>query len=110
MRRHKIDILQVKLGSDGKPEKDEYGELTGAYEAFKSNVWAEKQGVVGKEFYSALTSSDQVDAKFETGYFQGVKSDMRLKHGEDVYEIIGPPININDKNLKLLFYCRLVTA
>jgi SPP1 family predicted phage head-tail adaptor len=108
MRRHKIDILQAKLGADGKPEKDEFGELTGVYEVYKSNVWAEKQGVVGSEFYSSLTTGNKVDVKFETGYVQGITSEMRIKHSNDLYEIIGPPINIGDKNLKLLFYCRAV--
>jgi SPP1 family predicted phage head-tail adaptor len=101
-------VLQVKLGIDGKPERDEYGELTGAYEAFKVNIWADKQGVVGNEFYTSLTAGEKIDAKFETGYFKGATSKMRIKHGEDIYEIIGPPINVGDKNLKLLFYCRAV--
>lgn len=88
--------------------QDDYGELTNEWIPFKSNIWAKKDPIIGKEFYSALTNEVQIDAKFTTGYFNGTTSEMRLKHNDRVYEIIGEPINIGDKNMELLFYCRLV--
>jgi SPP1 family predicted phage head-tail adaptor len=88
--------------------QDKYGDPVDEWTPYKSGIWAEKQGVVGSEFYSSLTTGEKVDIKFETGYIQGTTSKMRIKHNDDIYEIIGPPVNIGDKNLKLLFYCRAV--
>ena len=102
MRRHKIDILEHATGYDS------YGEPTDEWTPFRSGVWAKKEDIIGKEFYSALTNDKQVEKKFSTGYIKGVKSEMRIKYGDDIYEIIGHPVNIGDKNMELLFYCSLV--
>jgi SPP1 family predicted phage head-tail adaptor len=88
--------------------QDDYGEPIDSWEVFKGNLWASKEPIIGKEFYSALTNDVQIDAKFLTGYFPGTDSTMRLRHNENTYEIIGEPVNISDKNMELLFYCRLV--
>nr|WP_312578225.1 phage head closure protein [Sedimentibacter sp.] len=102
MRRHKIDILKPPTGRDG------YGEPLDEWTAFKSNIWASKEDVIGKEFYSALTTENKVEKKFTTQYFNDISSEMRIKHGNDIYEIIGRPVNIGDRNIELLIYCRLV--
>jgi SPP1 family predicted phage head-tail adaptor len=88
--------------------QDDYGEPIDSWAVFKGNLWASKESIIGKEFYTALTNDVQIDAKFLTGYFSGADSPMRLKHNEKIYEIIGEPINIGDKNMEILFYCRLV--
>ncbi|WP_312107560.1 phage head closure protein [Lachnoclostridium sp.] len=102
LRRHKVDILIRSSGQDN------YGDSIDSWKVFKGGIWASKEPIIGKEFYTALTTDVQVDAKFLTGYFPGTNSAMRLKNGENIYEIIGEPININDRNIELLFYCRLV--
>jgi SPP1 family predicted phage head-tail adaptor len=102
MRRHKIDILKHSTG------RDEYGDPVDSWAPFKSNVWAKKESLIGKEFFSALTNGVQVDVKFSTGYFKGATSEMRLRCGEDLFEIVGPPVNIGDRNMELLFYCKAV--
>lgn len=102
MRRHRVDFL-VKT-----KETDEYGEKKDVWIPFKENVWASKEPIIGKEFYTALTTDQKVDAKFSTGLIHGVTGEMRLQHGTQVYEIIGEPLNIKDRNMEFLFYCRLV--
>lgn len=102
LRRHKVDILVHDTG------QDDYGDPIDTWNVFKGGVWASKEPIIGKEFYTALTTDVQIDAKFLTGYFPGTNSTMRLKNGDCTYEIIGEPINIGDRNMELLFYCRLV--
>ena len=102
LRRHKIDILKHSTG------QDDYGEPVDDWIVFKGGVWASKEDVIGKEFYSSLATENSVEKKFTTGYIKGIKSEMRIKFGDDVYEIIGNPVNMGDRNIELLFYCRLV--
>ena len=102
LKSHKIDILLPPTGFD------DYGEPLDTWSVFKASVWAKKEDLIGKEFYSALTTESKVEKKFTTCYFKGVNSTMRIKHDSNIYEIIGEPVNIGDRNLELLFYTRLV--
>ncbi|WP_333638525.1 phage head closure protein [Tissierella praeacuta] len=106
--RHKIDFLQRKLDENGKPLKDEYGELLEDWEVFKSNIWASKDPLIGNEIFTALTADSKVEVKFNMRYIDGVTSEMKIRHGEEIYEIIGPPVNVKSLNRELLCYCRLV--
>lgn len=100
--KHKIEFLQRTNGSDG------YGEPIDTWNVFKS-AYASKDPLIGKEFFSALTTENKIEVKFRTRYIQGITSDMRIRHGNEVYEIVGPPINVKSLNKELLCYCRLVT-
>lgn len=102
LRRHKIEILK----NNG--VRGEYGSIVDEWVPYKTDIWADKSQLVGKEFYTALANDSNVDTKFTTGYITGVTSDMRIKHGTDIYEIIGQPINVKDRNMELLYYCRMV--
>ncbi|MEY8416671.1 phage head closure protein [Tissierella praeacuta] len=106
--RRKIDFLQRKLDRNGKPLKDEYGELLEDWELFKGNIWASKDPLLGNEFFTALTADSKVEVKFNMRYIDGVTSEMRIRHGEEIYEIIGSPVNVKSLNRELLCYCRLV--
>lgn len=106
--RHKIDFIQIKLDENGKPLKDEYGELLDEWEVFKAGIWASKDPLIGNEFFTALTTDSKVEVKFNMRYVPGITSEMRIKHGNEIYEIIGPPVNVKGLNRELLCYCRLV--
>lgn len=105
--RHRIDFLQIKLGEDGKPKRNDYGELTGAYEIFKS-AKASKEPLLGNELFSALTTNSKVEVKFNTRFIKGITNEMRIVHGAETYEILSV-INVKSMNKELLCYCRLVT-
>ncbi len=100
MRRHKIDILSPPTSQDalGQP-------LTWAN--YKTNIWASKEPLLGNEFYASLTTESKVEVKFRTGYIAGVKNNMRIKHGDAIYEILSA-ISPKSKNLDLLIYCKEV--
>ena len=100
--RHKIDFLKRELG------RDEYGEPFGDWIPFKTGVWASKDPLLGNEFFAALTTDNKVEVKFNMRYIDGITSEMRIKHGEEIYEIIGSPVNVKGLNRELLCYCRLV--
>lgn len=100
--RHKITFLQRESG------KNEYGELINDWVPFKKGIWASKDPLLGNEFFTALTTENKVEVKFNTRYTPGVTSEMRIQHGQEVYEILGPPVNVKSLNVELLLYCKLV--
>lgn len=99
--RHKIDFLQRQQGYD------DYGEPIDNWIPFKSGIWASKEPLLGNEFFTALTTDNKVEVKFNCRYMAGVTNDMRIRHGNEVYEILSA-INVKSLNRELLCYCRLV--
>ena len=99
--RHKIDFLLQPKGYD------EYGEPVDTWEVFKEGVWASKDPLLGNEYFTALSIDSKVEVKFNMHYFDGVTNEMRIKHGEEVYEILSA-INVQSLNRELLCYCKLV--
>lgn len=99
--RHKIDFLQRVSG------RDEYGEPIDEWVTFKKNIWASKDPLLGNEYFSALTVESKVEEKFNMRYIDGITNEMRIKHGNEVYEILSS-INVKSLNRELLCYCKLV--
>ena len=99
--RHKITFLKLTK------TKDKYGDIIDTWSDFKT-VWASKDPLLGNEFFSALTLENKVEIKFNMRYVADITSAMRLQHGNDVFEIIGEPVNVKGLNRELLCYCRLV--
>ncbi|MCE5226702.1 MAG: phage head closure protein [Porphyromonadaceae bacterium] len=99
--RFAINILKHITG------QDDYGDPLDQWAIFKT-VRASKEPVLGNEFYSAQTTENKVEVKFNMRYFDGITSEMRIQHGVDIYEIVGPPIDVKSAHKELLCYCRLV--
>ncbi len=99
--RHKVTFLKLTK------TKDKYGDPIDTWTDFKT-VWASKDPLLGNEFFSALTLENKVEVKFNMRYVADIISDMRLRHGSEVFEIIGEPVNVKGLNRELLCYCRLV--
>lgn len=98
--RHKIVFL--KKG----PGQDDYGDPTGDWTLFRS-AWASKEPLLGNEFFSSLSTETKVEVKFNCRYFVGVANDMRIRHGDEVYEILSA-IDVKSLHKELLCYCRRV--
>ncbi len=100
--RHRIKFLKRIPGTD------DSGELLDAWELYKE-AWASKEPLLGNEFFTALTTANKIEVKFNLRYIPGITSEMRIQHGHEVYEIIGPPIDVKSLRTELLCYCRKVT-
>lgn len=98
--RHRIVFLRHVTG------RDDYGEPIDLWEPFKTTR-ASKEPILGKEFFSALTTGTKVDAKFNSRYIPGATDEMRIQHGTEVYEIESA-IDIKSLHTELLCYCRKV--
>lgn len=86
---------------------NDYGEPVDEWITFKSGVWASKDPLLGNEFFNALTTDTKVEVKFNMRFINGVKDDMRIRHGNEVYEILSA-VNVKGLNRELLCYCKLV--
>lgn len=62
----------------------------------------------GKEFFAAEKVNSEVTHKINIRYIPNktLTSDMRIKFGERVFELISPPINFQEKNVELQFLCK----
>lgn len=99
--RHKIDFLQKVKGYD------DYGEPIDNWGPFKEGIWASKDPLLGNEYFTALTVDSKVEVKFNMRYIDGITNEMRIRHGEKIYEILSA-INVKGLNRELLCYCKLV--
>jgi SPP1 family predicted phage head-tail adaptor len=87
--------------------QNSYGETTGVWNTFKSDVWVSKEPLLGNEYYTAVQTQSKVEVKFRTYYFDGVTNEMRIQHGTEVYEILSA-VNVKSLNRELLLYCKKV--
>ncbi len=99
--RHKIHFLKRVKG------RDEYGEPIDDWPIFKGGIWASKDPLLGNEYFNALTANTKVEVKFNMRYVDGITNDMRIRHGDEIYEILSA-VNVKSLNRELLCYCRLV--
>lgn len=99
--RHKIEFLRRSAG------QDDYGEPADTWETYKKGVWAAKDPLLGNEYFTANTTDSKVEVKFNMRYVDGITNDMRIQHGQEVYEILSV-VNVKSLNRELLCYCKLV--
>ena len=98
--RHKIQFLARVQ------EQDDYGQPVDNWEVIKT-VWASKEPLIGNEYLTSFTTDTKVEVKFNCRFVDGITNDMRIQHGNEVYEILSV-INVKGLNRELLCYCKLV--
>ena len=98
----KISFLKREAG------QDDYGEPVDTWDVFKG-AWANKFDFIGTDFYASQTESTKVEVKFRCRYLTNITKDMRVQQGTNIYEIVGTPIDIDNKHAELLIYCKAVT-
>src|SRR5690606_12283964 len=89
--RHKIHFLQRVKG------RDEYGEPVDEWQIFKAGIWASKDPLLGHEYFNALTTNTKVEVKFNMRYVPDITNDMRIRHGDEIYEILSA-VNVKGLN------------
>ena len=98
------NIINILKKADG---FNSFGEPTGEWETAFSNIFASKEPLLGKEYFSAEAIQSKVEMKFRTYYFDGVKNEMRIECDGEIFEILSA-INVKSMNRELLMYCKLV--
>jgi SPP1 family predicted phage head-tail adaptor len=102
--RHRVDILMP-------PEsRNEYGELesTAEWSVFKT-VWASVDPLKGRELFTAQQINSEITCKVKMWYIPGVKAKMRIRARGHVFEVVGPPVDINLAHRELELMCKEVS-
>ena len=86
---------------------DSYGEPRNTWAPAISGVFCEVSPILGRDFISAMTNAVSVEVKIRARWIDGVRDDMRLQCGPDMYDFFSA-INVNGSNRELLLYCRKV--
>lgn len=97
----KVDFLRHSVG------QDDYGDPIDEWVTFKANKWASKDPLLGNEYFASLTNDTKVEVKFNTRYMAGITNEMRIKHGNEIYEILSA-IDVKSQHKEILCYCKLV--
>lgn len=71
-------------------------------------VWASINPISAKEFFAAEKMNSEVSHKINLRYIRQhtITPDMRIKFGERYFELIGPPINFQERNIELQLLCK----
>lgn len=96
--RHIIDFEKIV------DIKNEYGEVNKEWTTFFTTR-ASIRPISGREFYQAESINSEVTHKVNLRYIEGIKSDMRIKFGNRVFEIISV-INFEERNIELQVLCK----
>lgn len=100
---HRIQFLEYKTVKDDEGiQKKEWVPIE-----YISDYWASRTNLHGREYFQAQQAQSKATVKFTTRYISGIKNDMRIKHGEEVFNIIYQD-NIKGLNLEIEFLCELV--
>jgi SPP1 family predicted phage head-tail adaptor len=88
--------------------ENDYGEETNEWIDILVNVRVGIYPISGKEFYTASSVNSEVTHKIRMRYVPNVTSDMRIKFGDRIFELISPPINFQEKNVEIQLLCKEV--
>ena len=106
---------QVKLNSGKYRHKVVFQKLVESQDSYgqEDNIWVDdfeaRVGIfplTSKEYFDAQTLSNTVTHKVLLRYRTGVTSDMRLIFNGRIFNIIGVPINFQERNVELLLMCK----
>lgn len=101
--RHRIQFLEYKTIKDEEGiQKKEWVPIEPI-----SEYWASRYNLHGREYFVAQQAQSKATVKFKTRYIPGIKTDMRIKHNEEVFNIIYID-NVRGLNREIEFLCELV--
>ena len=103
MRRF-VHRLSVEANTPG---NEAFGEPAESWEEVWK-VWGDIRPMQGNEYVQAQQAQSSVSHKITTRYFPGANSQMRLVHGERVYNVESV-VNVDERNRFLEWMCREVT-
>lgn len=98
--RHRITFQQAT------ETYNDVGEPVTTWSDFKT-VWAEVRPLKGEEYWSSQQVNAQITHRVNIRYLPGIDSTMRIKFKERYFDI-EPPLNADERNVRLSMYCKEV--
>ena len=97
--RHKVELHEVTKNQDG------YGEQVPTYTKY-DDVWAEIEPLTGRELLHAQQVSAELTVRIRIRYHGTVKSEDRVIYGDRTFEVVGPPINKDERGAEMILMCK----
>ena len=98
-RRHKIDI---EYRTSGNPETSGVAE---SWATLYRGLWAFIEVLRGEEKVIAMQTQAQLTHRLNLRFHPGIKPSMRVKFGGRYFNIMAPPINIDERNSEMELMC-----
>lgn len=95
--RHYMTIQQPTEAEDAN------GEIIQTWSTF-ANVWAEILPLVGKEYWASKQVIAEATGKIRLRYIANITAKMRALFGNRILNFVGPPINIEERNIEIVIY------
>lgn len=84
--------------------QDEAGGVVQAWSTYKT-VWARFVTQTGREFFAAKQVNTALDQLISIRYVSGLNAKMRVKYGSRIFNIIAPPIDVNEAHEEIKLMC-----
>ena len=97
--RHRVTLQEKQTGDNG------IGGTIIEWVDF-ANVWASIEPLQGRELLMAQQVNPELDTRVRIRYRDGIGSHMRVVHKSRIYELEGPPINPEERNIELELMCK----
>ena len=69
-------------------------------------IWAQPLSKTSREFYRLSTMNSEITEIFRVRYMHGISSFHQIKFNNQFYDIIGLPVNEEERNKYLLITCK----
>ena len=104
--RHLVTFQRLKQAN-----QNSYGETSTNEDENWEDAFTSRVGIFplsGREFLGLQgdVKHSEISHRIVLRFMKGITSDMRIKFGSRVFEIISPPVNSYERNDELLFFCK----
>src|SRR5215211_8132444 len=76
--------------------RDEYGGETTTW-GYVADVAASIEPLTGRDYVAAQQAQSRITARIRIRYLPGITSEMRVRYGDTIYAINGPPIDPEER-------------
>ncbi|GIP38642.1 hypothetical protein J31TS4_19220 [Paenibacillus sp. J31TS4] len=97
--RHRISIERYEQDDDGA------GGRTRTWKPVAS-VWANAVPLKGRELVEAQQTQSEFTMRFEIRPREDIDSNMRIRFKNRVFQIVSPPINVEERDREMLLMCK----
>ena len=71
-----------------------------------ATVWASIEPIKGIEHFKSDQVNSEISHRIRHLYISGITPDMEIAFGTRIFELVGPPINIDERNFEMEVMCK----
>jgi SPP1 family predicted phage head-tail adaptor len=89
------------------PDPDRYQEYT---PATNGKVWASIEPLTGRERWEAQAIEPKATYRIRMWFWPGLTSAHRLVYGDRIFELLSPPVDVDERGVEFELMCSERTA